>query len=291
MWVRLIRILSRLPLPALYLISDATHVILYDVIRFQRSLVTRNLAKAFPGQDKKTLARIARRSYRNAIYSVFETIHTLRMDKSEILHRVKINNQALLEETLSAGQSVIALTAHYGNWEWLLPAVATSLPYPVDGLYKPLRNPALTGLMVEVRSRFGSHPIPTTHASREIIKRRHIPRLLGLVADLAPAEDEEKYWTTFLDQETAFYTGPAKIAELMNAPVVFIAMRRLRRGRYEITFEPLATPPYTNTEEQVLDAFVRRLEQQIIDSPEDWLWAYPRWKNRGPDQARKEHIE
>lgn len=274
--------LSHLPLPVLYLISDAVYILLYDVTRYRRALILGNLKKSFPDKNAPEISRIARRSFRNAITAVFETIHALRMDKKEILLRVKINNQALLENSMSNGQPVIALTAHYGNWEWLLPTVATSLPYPVDGLYKPLRDTALTQLMVEVRSRFGSHPIPTAHASREIVKRRNTARLLGLVADLAPGEDEEKYWTTFLNQETAFYTGPAKIAELMNAPVVFIAMRRVRRGYYEITFETLATPPYTDASKQVLDRFIRRLERQIRDVPEDWLWAYPRWKYPKP---------
>lgn len=282
MWAVLIKVLSRLPLPVLYLVSDVLYLLLYDVFRYRRKLILNNLKASFPARNGREIPHIARRSFRNAMTAVFETIYALRMDKTEILQRVKINNQVLLEEAMSNGQPVIALTAHYCNWEWLLPAVATSLPYPVDGLYKPLRDPALTQLMIEVRSRFGSYPIPTTGASREIIKRRNIPRLLGLVADLAPGEDEEKYWARFLNQETAFYTGPAKIADLMDAPVVFIAMRRLRRGYYEITFEPLSSPPYTDTETQVLEPFARRLEQQILDAPEDWLWAYPRWKYSRP---------
>jgi KDO2-lipid IV(A) lauroyltransferase len=155
----------------------------------------------------------------------------------------------------------------------------------VDGVYKPLRSPALTALLIRVRSRFGSHPIPTRKVSRELLRRRHIPRLLGLVADLCPERDEEKYWTRFLNQDTAFHIGPAKLARSANAPLVFIAMSRLRRGYYEISFEHLAEPPYCETPAAILERYVRRLEAQIHSHPEDWLWIYHRWRYPPPQPS------
>ena len=280
--VAAVNALSYLPLPLLYSLSDLSYLWLYHVLRYQRGRVSANLGRAFPAAPASELNRIARRSYRNTIAALFETIKVLRMSRAEILRRVQVRNLCLIEAYLSQGQTVIAATAHQCNWEWLLPVVSATLPYPVDGVYKPLRSPALTALLIRVRSRFGSHPIPTTKVARELVKRRHIPRLLGLVADLCPATNEEKYWTRFLNQDTAFYTGPAKLATAANAPLVFIAMSRNRRGYYEISFEPLAEPPYEETPAVILERYVRRLEAQILSQPEDWLWIYPRWRYPKP---------
>ena len=277
--------LSYLPLPVLYLISDLVYLWLYHVLRYQRRRVDTNLARAFPDASTSERARIARRSYRNTITALFETIKVLRISRAEILRRVQVRNQSLIEDYLNKGQMVIAATAHQCNWEWLLPVVSATLSYPVDGVYKPLRSPALTDLLIRVRSRFGSHPIPTTNVTRELLKRRHIPRLLGLVADLCPEKDEEKHWTRFLNQDTAFYTGPGKLARVANAPLVFIAMSRIRRGYYEISFEPLAEPPYCETPGAILERYVRRLEAQILSQPEDWLWIYHRWRYPTPQSS------
>jgi hypothetical protein len=46
------------------------------------------------------------------------------------------------------------------------------------------------------------------------------------VADHTPKHDEEKHWTRFLNQDTAFFVGADKIAKILKAPVIYVAMRR-----------------------------------------------------------------
>ena len=95
----------------------------------------------------------------------------------------------------------------------------------------------------------------------------------------------DKHWTRFLNQDTAFFVGAETIARFLEAPVVYVAMRRLKRGHYALHLHVLAEPPYDITDEAgtetgawIVEAYARKLEQEIRASPPDWLWVHNKWK-------------
>ena len=104
------------------------------------------------------------------------------------------------------------------------------------------------------------------------------------MADQTPKKDMDKYWTRFLNQDTAFFVGAEKIARFLDAAVVYVAMRRIRRGYYAVHLHVLAEPPYdgdggeTAGEGWITEAYARRLEAEIRASPADWLWIENKWK-------------
>src|SRR5439155_889028 len=82
--------------------------------------------------------------------------------------------------------------------------------------------------------------LPGEEIRPDIIKRRDVVRAVAMVADQEPTTSEHKYWTRFLNRDTAFYLGPEEIARVTRFPVFFISMRRTGRGYYEMRIEPLA---------------------------------------------------
>jgi KDO2-lipid IV(A) lauroyltransferase len=93
----------------------------------------------------------------------------------------------------------------------------------------------------------------------------------------------DKHWTRFLNQDTAFFVGAEKIARFLDAPVAYVAMRRLRRGYYAVHLHVLAEPPYDGSEAEhgdgwITEAYARKLEAEIRASPADWLWVHNKWK-------------
>ena len=140
---------------------------------------------------------------------------------------------------LDAGQSVMLVTSHLGNWEWLLQGVTLQLGYPVDAAYKPLHDAWAERLMLEVRSRFGARLIPAKGLLADFLQRRGIVRALAMNADQAPVSTDKRYWTQFLGQDTAFYVGAEQIARATRLPMLYLVMRRVRRGYYEVEMRPL----------------------------------------------------
>jgi len=276
--VTLVRLLAHLPLPLLYLLADGLFTLLYDIARYQRQLVLDNLRASFPGRSDAAVRRLARSAYRNALHVLFETIAALHMDRDQLLRRVSIENPEELEQYLRRGRSVLAVAAHHGNWEWLQLACAARFDHPIDALYKPIDHAGLDALLRRLRSRFGTRLVPVGEVLKALLQRRGGARIIALVADQGPRPDEDKVWHSFLGRDTAFFAGTERIARIARAPLVFVHMQRLARGRYRIRFETLAASPSELPEGELMARYVRTVEQQVLASPQDWLWVYKRWK-------------
>ena len=282
----LLRALTRVPLPILYGMGWVAYVVTFELFRWRRDLARANLRGAFPEKSDRELDVLLRQSYRNLGLMIAEAIHGFGASKAEILDRVRIENPELPLQYTRRGQSVILLTGHFCNWEWLLGGTAGHLGIPIDAVYKPQRVQAVDRFLREARARLGGNPIPTKSFLHEVIRRRRTARAYALVADQTPMRNEDKHWTVFLHRDTAFYTGAGKIARILNAPAIFVAMQRTRKGHYTARFELLSEPPYSRESEgAVIEAYARALEREIRSSPADWLWVHRKWKYPKPEVA------
>ena len=280
MWF--LKLLSRLPLGVLYVLTDCLYVVIYHIWRFRRKLSLANLRHSFPDKSPAELEQISRRAYRNACGLIAEVLKGAVLSERELRQRVRIVNLEVIEEFTRANQSVVLLASHHCNWEWLLLATCIELKIGVDAVYKPLRVAAIDRFMLETRSRFGGNPIPARNFLVEVLKRRGRPRMFALVADQTPPWQDEKHWTRFLNQHTAFFVGADRIARLTRSPVFFVAMQRVHRGHYEARLQLLARPPYTPENSDIIERYARAAEAHITQYPADWLWMYRKWKYKKP---------
>ncbi len=280
MWF--LSLLSRLPLAVLYMLSDCLYVGIYHVWRFRRGLSLTNLRNSFPDKPAAEIEDISRRAYRNACSLIAEVVKGYSLDAGRLRQRVRILNPEAIEEFTSSGQSVVLLASHHCNWEWLLLASCIELKISVDAVYKPLRVGAIDRFMLRTRSRFGGNPIPVSDFLVEALKRRAKPHIFALVADQTPPRQEEKHWTRFLNQDTAFFVGADKIARITRSPVFFVGMCRIRRGYYEAQLQLLSRPPYTPANSDIIERYARAAELHIAQYPADWLWMYRKWKYKKP---------
>ena len=278
------RFLSWLPLPVLYLLAWPGYLLLYHVRGYRKDVVQQNLRQAFPDKSERELTVLAKKFYQQLVQVALEILKTRRMSAAQMKRRVNVVNPQLLREYSNGFQdTVVMLAIHQGNWEWMLHGVKLHLDIPIDPVYKPLHNASLDQLMLEIRSQFGSRPIPMASATRNILQRRREFRLFVLVADQAPIESERSYWTQFMNREAAFYEGGEIIAKMAGFPVLFAQCRRTARGHYEVEFSEVAQPPYDKDGHQILDRYVHLAQRAIRDEPESWLWSNRRWKRTRPE--------
>jgi KDO2-lipid IV(A) lauroyltransferase len=282
-----LRLLSATPLPILYAYSYLLYFVTFHVLRWHRSLAARNLANAFPEKSADERATILRRSYRHMADTLLEAIWGFGASGDELQRRVAFENPELIEHYVARKASVVILTAHVCNWEWMLLAAGARLNIPFDAVYKPIRLPSLDRFMREGRSRFGGNPIPFTSLLYELMRRASQARAYAMVADQTPVKSMPKHWTTFLHQDTAFFLGPERIARFLESPVIYVAMRRLRRGYYTVRLHVLAEPPYDFDDDaefgaSIAERYARVLEAEIRANPPDWLWVHNKWKYPKP---------
>jgi KDO2-lipid IV(A) lauroyltransferase len=101
-------------------------------------------------------------------------------------------------------------------------------------------------------------------------------------ADQAPVSTDKRYWTQFLGQDTAFYIGAEQIARATRLPVLYVGVRRVRRGYYAVELKPLWDGRETTAPNTVTERYARACEIDVRDRPADWLWSYRRWRLKKP---------
>ena len=155
----LLKALTRTPLPVLYAWGWFLHVIVFHIVRWRRDQVASDIALAFPDKPAAERARILRQSYRNIADVVMEAIWGFGASAEALAQRVTFENTSLVDAAVAARQSVVLLTPHFCNWEWLLPAGGARFGLPIDAVYQKQRVATLDRFLLDARSRFGGKPI------------------------------------------------------------------------------------------------------------------------------------
>lgn len=277
-----VRALSRIPLGVWHAIARVLAMLAHRVVRYRHAVVDDNLHQAFPDLDADARAALARRYYEGFADVLVEIIKSPDLDAGDFRDRVRIEDAEPVRDMLRQGQPVILVTAHQCNWEWLLYALSLELGGPVDAAYKPLKNGWAEREMLALRSRFGNRMVPAKDLLFDIMKRRKVARGIAIVADQEPRTSEHKYWTCFLNRETAFFQGVEEIARTTRYPAFFVGMRRVKRGYYESNVMPLAGADETLAPGEFTERYARLVEAQIRESPADWPWSHKRWRLRKP---------
>ena len=274
-WVRLV---SLIPMALLNRLADLLGWLAFRVFPYREHVVRENLTKAFPELDEAGIRAIMRDYYKGFAQMLVELLKTTSMPAEQIKQRVRITNLETVQTYLAGGKSVLLVAAHQCNWEWMLLGLSLELGYPLDAAYKPLVDSWAEREMKKLRSRFGCRLIPAKEILADIIKRGKVVRAIAMVADQEPTTSEHKHWTRFLNRDTAFYMGPEQISRATRFPVFFTEMRRLKRGYYEISFQPLSTPEEKLQPGELTERYARMVEAQIQASRPDWPWSHRRWK-------------
>ena len=278
----MIKFFSRLPLRALYVFSSFLYLLAFYVVRHRHQVIRGQLEKVFPDLSDAERELIHKRFLKNFCDVVIEVLKSVSMTEADIRAHVQIVNLEVARRYLDAGQSVMLVTSHLGNWEWLLHGVTLQLGYPVDAAYKPLHDQWAERLMLEVRSRFGARLVPAKELLADFLRRRGIVRAVAMNADQAPVSTDKRYWTRFLGQDTAFYIGAEQIARATRLPILYVRVRRIRRGYYQVELSPLWDGREVTEPNTVTERYARACEIDVLKSPADWLWSYRRWRLKKP---------
>ena len=172
----------------------------------------------------------------------------------------------LLTNPFAENRLVLTLASHLGNWEWILSGAALAFPGRAAGVYKPLNNPFFEAFMRRLRTRMGADAVPMLSTLRYLAQHRGEGRTLSLLLDQSASSVDRPYWTTFMHQEAGFYTSAERLATQFDCAVVYVGIRRVRRGYYEITFTALPdgrTLAQAGEEFPITEAFVRQLERDM----------------------------
>jgi KDO2-lipid IV(A) lauroyltransferase len=243
------------------------------------------------------LAGVSRARWRPAIANTGRMLMELpflwlRPQDEPISPRVSWIGIDVLEAALVRAQShergIVFLSPHLGAFEVIAQAYAERFGKrcPMTALYRPARKSWLRDLVDSARARPGLATAPATLAGvRQMMRALRRGEVVGLLPDQVPPQGMG-VWAPFFGRPAYTMTLATRLAEQTGAEIVLMRSERTARGTgYVIHVSPMtrALPqgPAGDESHQVACATVinREMEQLILQSPEQYLWGYHRYKD------------
>lgn len=280
-----IYLLSILPFPVLYALSDFLFVVFFYITGYRKKIVMQNLRNSFPEKSEAELKELARKFYHHLCDLFLETFKTLTISRKSMLKRCPVSPEAIALFTRMAEEkkSIVIVMGHKGNWEWAGNSFSICCPQQLYVIYHPLSNTYFNGLIYRMRCRFGTKLIAMQDTFRDMVKLRHEVNATAFIADQSPPP-QTAHWMEFLNQDTPVFKGTEKIAQKLKYPVVYVSIRKVKRGYYELYAEELNLPDNL-LENALTEIHTKILEKDIREQPETWLWSHRRWKHKRPEKA------
>lgn len=278
-----VKVHALLPMSALYVLSDILYIIIYKIARYRLKVVRHNMKSCFPDKPENELRQMERDFYHHFSDYIVETIKLAHISLEEVQQRAFIRNPELIDQLMDKGHTCfILLLGHYGNWEWFTASTTFFDNAQMHQIYRPLNNKAFDRLFIHLRTKFGAFGIKKNDTIRDIIrlKQDKTPAVTVFLADQTPSKANLHYWTPFLNQDSAMLTGPERIARKLDLPVVYMDVKRIRRGNYTVDTVLITETPKETPEFWITEQYVRLMEQTIQRAPAYWLWTHKRWKHK-----------
>ena len=298
-WVKIFRglivLLSKLPLKFHYCVGDFFAWLAGKCLHYRSDVVWVNISRSFPDKKYKELKQIYKDFYRHLGELIAEFIWFGGSSFKSLRRQgiVRITNSQVLADMREKAPSVTMLSTHCGNWELMggLPGYDSDdnvpLAFPETDIYVVYKK-----LSSEISDRVFAlnriAPLEIVGTECEVesknilrfsIANKNRKCLYIYPADQAPYKGAGKHPIgEFMHQQTNAMIGSMGVACKLSHAVVYMGMKRVARGHYEVTFRPICEDASQFTPEDILRKYYDLLEQEINETPANWLWSHKRWK-------------
>ncbi|MDP8265279.1 MAG: lysophospholipid acyltransferase family protein [Candidatus Aceula lacicola] len=238
---------------------------------------------AFAGEKSEDeIKNIFKMCFRNFGKGMIELIYFMAHPKM-IKEKVVFENKHYLDEALSQGKGVIAVSAHFGNFPLMLLRVAQE-EYPTNAIIRSARDKKVEQYFQKLRTDLGlktiySHP-------RQVCVTDSIKALRNNEFLFIPLDQHfgsgGAVFVDFFGEKAATATGPAVFAMRTKAPIVPIFIVRQKDDTHKIIVEKPLSLEQCGNEKETIQVNIARItnviEQYIRRYPEEWGWMHRRWK-------------
>ena len=288
-----VKIIGRLPLKFHYAFCGFIVWLIKNIMHYRYDVVYTNLARSFPECHYNTYRTISDDFY-NHLGEIFAEAVWFgasdykRLNDSGI---VKITNPEVLNDHFLNTPNVTVLFSHCGNWEILGGFLGYNVPEGqniaiqekhIKVVYKKLHNELSDRFFKSNRvaplEEVGMNcEIESSDILRFAIRHRNEKNVYIYIADQYPYMGAHDIGTV-LNQPTLAMLGSAGVAHKLGHSVLYLKMKRIRRGHYEMTFIPICRNASEHTPEEIMRKYFDLLEMEIRETPYNWLWSHKRWK-------------
>lgn len=231
---------------------------------------------------EQELRQILRKSLESCGIVLLEFSKTSKLCTEKYAGQVEVNGLELVDP--SRGGLVVG--GHLANWEWMGPALAQR-GISSSVIVNRYSNEKVDTYINDVRQSGGVSTIPRSGSARGIIQRISDGEFVGMLIDQRP--HQHSIPVDFLGTECRASAGAALIALSSGAPIHTVNMRRQRGGKYLLSISAAIgferSGDIRRDTETLTQILQDKIAEMIRESPEQWLWAYNRWKKPRSQRA------
>lgn len=274
-----------------YVLLEVVCFILRFVVRYRRRLIIRQLSDSFPDKSHAEIKAICHKYYRSLAEMIINTITLSGMSDAERARRVTFHGTAEVQRIIE-GRNAVALTSHYGFWEYYTFASLWLSRHRIVVAYHPIKDPAMDEFYQRLRRMRSVDAVASNQFMRfymnhkEGIDGKHL--VIGLISDQNSPPRGDVHWYRFLNHDSLFFYGGEQLALKFGLPVFYLELQRIRRGYYHCEYKLIYDGKEKVEPYEITERYVRALERTIVRRPELWMWSHNRWKyKRMPDNSFK----
>lgn len=251
----------------------------FPLAKKRKHVIETNIKLCFPDKTKQEQEQLAREAFISAIMAVFEIAIAWWGSKSRIQQLYQVEGLEYFEAARNKNKGVILLVSHFTTME----IAGAFLNKQVDNLnvvYKRSNNLVLEYMVQRKRLQKNCAGLIKHKNLREIIRSVKNKNVLWYAPDQDFGE-KDSIFAPFMGVMTSTLLSTRRIAKLTGAPVVpFYVARNDDKNIYTLKFSPeLENFPGENELEDAT-TINQAIEQQIKQTPEQYLWAHRRFKSR-----------
>jgi len=274
-----IAVFGALPEPVMRRMGEGLGRLAWYVTRKRRRLVQRHLRRVI-GADAEVHQKSKEMFASYGRY--WAEVFWLRPDrKQELIAHSDIVNEEALQRSKAAGNGIILVLPHMGNWE-VAGAVAESIGIPVLAAAENLPNPLITDWFVKIRNMVGIDIVLIgrgLRATGDLIRRLKDGGTVALLSDRDLSGRGVP--VTFFGESTTMPAGPIALADRTGAAIHVVGSYFKRgRGHRYVVADPLPLPGGESRDERIaggVQVFAGELEKMIRVAPQDWHLFVPNW--------------
>lgn len=261
--------------------------IAYPFLSGLRQTGLRNLEIAFPEKSLPEREKILKSSFENLGKILGEVSQFPKITPEKLTELVEFQfdpeDRKIYEVEKAKGRGTIIVSPHIGNWEIAVFAYS-AFQEPLNYLARPLDNPLIEEMTVNLRTRFGNRPINKTNSVTTVLDILREGGILGVLPDVN-MQTKEGVFVPFFGIPACTTSGVAMLVMRTNAMIVpMCGVWDAEKNKYKVIHGKLIEPVKTgNRQQDIVETtalYTAEIEKFIRAYPEQWLWIHKRWKTR-----------
>lgn len=274
----LLKNFSRLPLRVIQSLASAIGTLLFISNSSAKHITELNIKAAYPQLDDQQQKLLIKSSLKSQSMTYAESIKIWGSSPEFALEQIKqVHHLDIFLDALKNPNGALAVVPHFGTWE-LMNAWINQHTSPVI-MYKPSKNKDLDRFMLESRQRLNATLVPTDDTGvRAVFKHLKQGGFSAILPDHIPKASGGIY-SPFFGLNVFSSTLLSKLAAKTQCSVVGLScIRRQDLSGYDLYVTALSKDILSKDLQLSVDTLNKEIERMIDMAPEQYLWAYKRFR-------------